>query len=134
MRTDFLDFELRISQAAGGNYSVSVVRSPSGEATATMRLPFDDLELASRLQAVRSARGTGAQTRKSKDPQRALILPQETAKTRDTIKDFGRALFETLLPSEIRSCYRSSRNTARSQNKGLRFRMRLDVPKLRISN
>ncbi len=128
---EFLDFELRISEGSGGAYSVAVVHSPMGEATATMRLPFDDQELRRRLQAVGNARGVDAQTRKVSDPQRALILPQEAdAKPRDTIRNFGRELFEALLPSEVRSCYRSSRNTARAQGKGLRLRLRIDAPKL----
>ena len=127
----FLDFERRISEGADGAYSVAVVHSPTGEATATMRLPFDAPELQRRLQVLRNVRGTGGQTRKSGDPGRALVLPQETdATARDTVKDFGRGLFEALLPSEVRSCYRSSRNTAREQGKGLRLRLRVDAPEL----
>src|SRR5271157_295499 len=128
---EFLDFELRISEASGGAYSVTVVHSPMGEATATTRLPFDDPELQCRLQTVRNARGAGAQTRKGGEPQRALILPHEPGtKPRNTVKDFGRELFEALLPSELRGCYRSSLNTSRKQGKGLRLRLRVDAPKL----
>ncbi len=75
MAKEFLDFEVRLGKGAGEAYSVSVVHSPTGEATATMRLPFDAPEFKRRLQAVGPARGTGAQTRKGGVPQRALILP-----------------------------------------------------------
>ena len=128
---DFLDFELRISEGAGGAYSVSVVHSPMGEATATMRLPFNDSERRSRLQVIGSVRGAGTQTRKGLDTQRAVNFGQATGVApRDTVKDFGRELFEALLPSEIRSCYRSSRNKAREQNKGLRLQLRIEPPEL----
>ena len=128
---DFLDFELRISEGAGGAYSVSVVHSPMGEATATMRLPFNDSERRSRLQVIGSVRGAGTQTRKGLDAQRAVNFGQAIGvKPRDTVKDFGRELFEALLPSEIRSCYRSSRNKAREQNKGLRLQLRIEPPEL----
>ena len=56
---EFLDFELRISQGAGGAHAVAVVHSPVGEATATMRLALDDQELKRALQALRNARGAG---------------------------------------------------------------------------
>ncbi len=127
---EFLDFELRISKSDGG-YAVTVVHSPMGEATATMRLPFNDSERRSRLQVIGSVRGAGTQTRKGLDAQRAVNFGQAIGvKPRDTVKDFGRELFEALLPSEIRSCYRSSRNKAREQNKGLRLQLRIEPPEL----
>ncbi len=130
---EFLDFELRISQGDGGANTVAVVHSPAGEATATFRLAFDDQELKRRLQAVKNARSGGAQTRKGRDPQRDLIPPRETgARLRDTVRDLGRGLFEALLASEVRSCYRNSLNTARAQGKGLRIRLRVDAPQLAI--
>ena len=130
---EFLDFELRISQGDGGANAVAVVHSPAGEATATFRLAFDDQELKRRLQAVKNARSGGAQTRKGRDPQRDLIPPRENdARLRDTVRDLGRGLFEALLASEVRSCYRNSLNTARAQGKGLRIRLRVDAPQLAI--
>jgi len=130
---EFLDFELRISQGAGGAYSVAVVRSPAGEATATIHLTHDDLELKRRLQAMRNARCTGAKTRKGSDQWRDVILPRETdARPRDTVRELGRILFEALLPTEVRSCYRNSLSTARAQGKGLRIRLRVDAPELAI--
>ena len=128
---EFLDFELRINEGADGAYSVTVVHSPTGEATATMSIAFDDPEFRSRLQAVENARGANARTRKGSDPQRALILPQEPdSAARDTVRGFGRELFEALLPTEVRSCYRSSLNIAREVSKGLRLRLRIDAPEL----
>ncbi len=45
---DYLDFELRISMGSEGAYPIAVIRSPAGEASATMRLP-DDPAFKSRL-------------------------------------------------------------------------------------
>ena len=74
-----------------------------------------------------------AQTRKGCDPQRDLIPPRETGTSpRETVRDLGRGLFEALLPSEVRSCYRNSLNTTRAQGKGLRIRLRVDAPELAI--
>ncbi len=56
---EFLNFELRINEGAGGTYTVTVVRSPAGEATATMRLAPDEPEHKRRLQAVKIARSGG---------------------------------------------------------------------------
>ena len=61
------------------------------------------------------------------------MRPQPSdAKASDTVKDFGRELFEALLVSEVRSCYRTSRNTARDEGKGLRVRLRIDAPELAV--
>ncbi len=54
---DYLDFEMQLSAGSEGAYRVEVLRSPAGEINETMRLPFDEVELARRLQAVEKARG-----------------------------------------------------------------------------
>ncbi len=48
----------------------------------------------------------------------------------ETVKAFGRELFEALLPSEVRSRYRTSLNKARDEGKGLRLRLRIEAPEL----
>ncbi len=128
---EFLNFELKISGGTGGSYAVTVLDSPQGEATAAMRLPFDDQELKRRLQIVGNARGAGEQIRKMSDPERSLILNQAIdGKPNDAIRDFGRALFEALLPVEVLVCYRRSRSFAREHGKGLRLRLRIEAPQL----
>jgi hypothetical protein len=52
---EYLDFELRIAPGAGREYPVSVLRSPAGEASGTMRFPFDTLALQSSLQLLQIA-------------------------------------------------------------------------------
>ena len=77
-----VDVELEINSSGAGTYLVAA-RSPSGEATATMRMPFDEEEIESRLRALQTT------------------LIWSTAKTRRVIseaekpiRDFGAALFE----------------------------------------
>ncbi len=43
----YLDFELEIGPAEGGEYPVAVLHSPAGEVRAKMRFPFDGPTLTS---------------------------------------------------------------------------------------
>ena len=52
---EYLDFEVEIGPGHGREFAVSVLRSPAGEARATMRFPFDELELESRLKDLQIA-------------------------------------------------------------------------------
>ena len=99
---DYLDFELRIGKGSGREYAVEVVRSPAGERRATMRFPYDELELESRLKDVEIALLKSGSTR------RAALPVQE----RRSVKEFGQGLFEALLSDEVRTCYRLSRQKA----------------------
>jgi len=65
MRPSYLDFELEIGVGQGRDYPVAVLRSPAGEARATMRLPFDEIQLESRLKDLKIAllRSGGARRR-----------------------------------------------------------------------
>jgi hypothetical protein len=40
---NYLDFELKIAAGKGREYPVSVINSPAGQASETMRFPFDEL-------------------------------------------------------------------------------------------
>ena len=60
---EHLDFEVEVGAGSGADYPVAVLHSPAGEARATMRFPFDELELKNRLMAIQlallsSGRGT----------------------------------------------------------------------------
>ena len=61
---EYLDFELRIAPGAGREYPVSVLRSPAGEASGTMRFPFDTLALQNQLQGVEIALLKSGSTRR----------------------------------------------------------------------
>jgi hypothetical protein len=52
---DYLDFDLEVGAGEAGNYQVSVVQSPAGEAQAEMRFPYDRLALKNKIQALQIA-------------------------------------------------------------------------------
>ncbi len=113
---EYLDFELEIDLGTGRQYPVSVVRSPAGEARATMLFPFDTLALKNHLQALEIAllRSGGPGSFRRAGPPGAA-----------DVTEFGKALFNALLPAEIRGRYVVSREKAASQGKGLRLKLRI---------
>ncbi|MGQ0570962.1 MAG: CHAT domain-containing protein, partial [Armatimonadota bacterium] len=110
----YLDFDLQI-QRVESHYRVEV-DSPAGQASATFRLPFSDLELENFLLRVgRTRRAT-----------RRIDSPEVKA-----AKDFGQSLFDAVFTGELRGVLRSSIEESRRQGGGLRIRLRLtDVPEL----
>jgi hypothetical protein len=118
---DYLDFELEIGSGSGREYPVRVLRSPDGEAQATMRFPFDTLQLDNHLKdlelaLLRSARPSAA---------RKVLTSGE-----QSVQEFGRALFDALFSGEILARYVGSRRGADAQHKGLRIKLRIRAPEL----
>lgn len=125
---EYLDFELQLSEGSGdGAYRVEVLRSPAGEINATMRWSFDDEELARRIQEVEATRGNEEPTRKT--GHRAVVRDKPPNPPVD-VKELGQDLFDALLSPEVRASYRTSLAEARRDGKGLRVRLRIEVPKL----
>ncbi|MDQ3449252.1 MAG: CHAT domain-containing protein [Chloroflexota bacterium] len=116
---EYLDFELEIGEGTGRDYPVEVLHSPAGERRATMRFPFDELELENHLLRVQNALLQTGTTR------RRISSPADQA-----VQDFGQALFEALITNDIRSCFELSRHEAQQQGKGLRVKLRLRDPML----
>ena len=114
-----LDFELGIASIAGGDYEVSVLRSPAGEAHATMRFPFDGLELQTRLQALEIALLRSGGTRRQLD-----------STDGQKVRDFGRDLFDALIQGDVRSRFDASLAEAERADRPLRVRLRFDAPAL----
>ncbi len=114
-----LDFELEIRSIGGRDYQVALLRSPAGEARATMRFPYDDLILQVRLQALEIA------LLRSGGGRRRLAGPEE-----QSVLEFGRDLFDALVSGEVRSRFDVSRTEAKRQNKALRIKLRFDSPGL----
>ncbi len=98
----YLDFELGVAPARDGSVTVTLLRSPAGEARAEAVLPAAPPSLAD-------------------DP---LATPIELA------QDFGAALFDALIGGEIRNRYDVSRQMAAAQGQGLRIKLRVDAPAL----
>jgi hypothetical protein len=117
---EYLDFELRIMPGGGREYPVSVLQSPAGETSATMRFPFDTLALQNQLQGIEIAVLRSGGTRRdvaSDEPQMG-------------VREFGRKLFESLMSDTVRETYRRSQDRARVSGKGLRVRLRIEAPEL----
>jgi tetratricopeptide (TPR) repeat protein len=100
-------FELLVASRTADGYPVTITHAPAGEATGLCRLDpaADDLQLA--LERI------------------------ETGDTGDGfLAEFGRRLFDALLPDPIATLYRASLGMAREQGRGLRVRLRLEPPEL----
>ena len=116
------DFELKVRSKGGQEYEVEV-RSPAGEKTSTVRFPYDHIALQARLQALENAlrsAGTGRDIR---------IEGQDTSHqlAKNTVEDFGRKLFDTLIGGEMLGLYSSSRRMAEAKGCGLRLQLRMEA-------
>ncbi len=114
----YLDFELEIGVGNGREYPVAV-RSPAGEARETMRFPFDELALESRLKDLQIT------LLRSGGKRRRLLSAEERG-----VQDFGQALFNALFIGEMRNRYDVSLLQARQRGMGLRVKLRIQSPEL----
>jgi Tol biopolymer transport system component len=114
----YLDFELEVSGGETGSYTVKV-RSPAGEATATMQFPFDHLALTNRLQNLQIALLRGSGTR------RRIESPESVA-----VQEFGLELWQALFSGDVQSRYEASREVAKQRASGMRIKFRCDDPQL----
>ena len=115
----YLDFELEIGLGSGREYPIVVVRSPAGEARETLRFPFDEPALESRLKDLQIA------LLRSGGNRRQMLSPEERA-----VQEFGRTLFDSLVVGEVRSRYDVSQREATGQGRGLRLKLRIQPPEL----
>jgi CHAT domain-containing protein len=112
-RLQYLDFELEIGPESGRDYSVMLVRSPAGEAQDIMHFPIEELELERYLQALHVALSRSGGRRR------------QTSREEQAVQDFGQALFDALMTSEVRSRYYVSQEIAAQRNLGLRLKLRI---------
>jgi len=112
------DFELEIGQPNGASYPIAVLRSPGGEAEGVLQLPFEHAELEQRLQqlvrAVLSAREISA----------------GTPAAPPSMREWGRALWEAVLPGELLGLFRAGRLSVDQRGRGLRIKLRIRPPEL----
>lgn len=117
MSRHYLDFDMAIEKAANG-YSVRVVDSPAGQASASFVLPFAATELAQFMVAVGPPRM----------PSRRLM--PVAARVTD-VREYGQKLNDALFAGPVASAFTLSLDRARSAQKSLRVRLRLAaVPEL----
>ncbi len=114
----YLDFDLEIGPGSGQEYPVAVVRSPAGEARATMRFPYDEAALHERLDIVQAA---------------LLARTEQRRQAAQAVQDFGQGLFEALFTGDVRSCYdMSQREATHHKEGGLRVKLRIQAPELAV--
>ncbi len=118
---EYLDFEIHIAPGTAREYPILVVKSPAGEASATLRFPFDAPTLENHLQGVEIA------VLKSGSIRRDIVM---ASPEKESVVDFGKQLFESLFVDEVKSAFRRSQDRARLEKKGLRVRLRIDAPDL----
>ena len=118
---DYLDFELHIAPGTGREYAVLVVKSPAGEASGTLKFPFDTLTLENHLKGVEIA------VLKSGTVRRDIVMATPEV---ESVVDFGKQLFEALFVDQVQTTFRRSQDRARLERKGLRVRLRIDAPDL----
>ncbi|MFZ4656936.1 MAG: SUMF1/EgtB/PvdO family nonheme iron enzyme [Caldilineaceae bacterium] len=116
---DYLDFELEIGQPTGQNYPLTVLRSPAGEARATLAWPLGELALENRLKDLQIALLSSGGVR------RTVLSPAEEA-----VQRFGAELFDLLFTGEVRNRYDVSQERVHHQGKGLRVKLRIQDPRL----
>ena len=110
-RRDYINFDLVIDQS-GDTYRARVINSPCGQASVEFNKPLSPLELENFVLRMGQSR-SGV---------RRIDTPEMQA-----AKDLGRHLFTAVFSGEVNSCYLRSVDQARTQNKGLRVRLRINV-------
>lgn len=109
---DYINFDLVIDKP-GDRYRARVISSPAGQASVEFDALFSPLELENFvLRMGRPQRGM-----------RRLDSPEMGA-----IKTFGTRLFRTVFSDDVYACYLRSLDNVLNQNKGLRLRLRINVP------
>jgi hypothetical protein len=112
----YLDFDLSIERLAENTYRARVLASPAGLAKTDFILPLSPLEIENFVLRVGRMRRTV----------RRIESPEMQA-----AKDFGSKLYKAVFSDEVQSALRSSLDQARTQDSGLRIRLRLnDAPEL----
>ncbi|RLT32075.1 MAG: CHAT domain-containing protein [Chloroflexi bacterium] len=120
MAHDYLDFELSVEAAPNGSFVVTVLRSPAGETKETVAFPYSERALENRLKDLKIALlSSGGGFRRS-------VLTEEEA----SVKELGSAFFDFLLAGEVRSLFNESQREAERGGRGLRLKLRVDVPEL----
>jgi CHAT domain len=118
---EYEDFEIRIDRGRDDAYSVAV-RSLAGEDDASMRFPFSPAELEQQLRNLGLALSPEDEASNQNQP------PSFVADS--TVRVFGTALFQALLPDGLYALYAQSETIAADDEKRLRIVLRIQAPEL----
>ncbi|MEL7122729.1 MAG: CHAT domain-containing protein [Bacteroidota bacterium] len=128
---EYENFELKISANNNGQYSVSVLRSPAGEANAIISINTDGPKLRHILRLLEISSNSRKATKYTIENEHLTRAGRkESPKELELAKSIGLLLFEKIFVSEILSCLRISLQKVRDEDKGLRLLLRLDSQSL----
>jgi len=114
--TDYFELKIRVSRGDADTYRV-LASGPTGEATGSFELPFDDRDI--KIFVLSVGRRTRTATRSANAPELQRIT------------EFGGKLFKALFQGRVGELYRVSKSVADSNGKALRVTLALtDVPAL----
>ena len=116
---EYLDFEIEIAAAAEGSYAVRVLRSPAGEATGTMRLSLEDMQIGDRIDVLQAELLRSGTAGAAPAPPKALSVEQ-----------FGRELWAALFSGDVLVAFEVSRAQAKQREMGMRLKLRVAPPEL----
>jgi len=127
---DYLDFELRIGREGEDSVRVEVVRSPVGGTPEPLTFRIDTTRFLDDLSLIENSR-QGSMTRSRRDVRpmhgdRAV----DQARLQAAARVLGAAFFDAVMTGDVLVRYRSSLEMARREKKGLRFRLRIDEPRV----
>jgi hypothetical protein len=111
---EYLDFEIEITSAVDGGYGVRVLRSPAGEATGTMRLSLESMQVGERIEALQTA------LLRSGVSGHALATPEA-----QTVEQFGKELWAALFTGDVLVAFEVSRDRAKQSGRGMRLKLRV---------
>ncbi|MFN8474613.1 MAG: CHAT domain-containing protein [Anaerolineae bacterium] len=103
----YVDFDVAVTQASSG-YTVNVIASPAGQASATTQIALADGPIADGVAALKRAQFDSA-----------------------LAKSLGGTLLSTLLKGDVANAYFATLGRAESQQSGVRLRLRITAPELK---
>jgi tetratricopeptide (TPR) repeat protein len=115
---EYLDFILELTPRDRFEYSLKVTESPVGRIETTIPFPFDDHTLEKHFIELKLALlSAGANLR-------AEFSPEEEA-----VREFGKAMFDSIFASNVRELYDASLGAAGDLGKGLRLKLLVSSPR-----
>jgi formylglycine-generating enzyme required for sulfatase activity len=119
---EYLDFRLHIGNAVDDAFPVSVTPASGPAVTGSMRLPFDPAALEIALLKVERAVGD------SREVQHGTRDVDDVDLT--SVESFGGQLFGALFTEQLKEAFRTQRDVATLEGKGLRIRLSIEPASL----
>jgi len=132
---EYLDFELRIGERNGTEYSITVIHAAAGGEPAIMTtMPVDDELLRDQLNELDHVRSAKVAAQRSVTDDRNVrpssSMDSSSMSEAAIARTIGERLFDSLIVGTVRDAYTSSLVRAREQDAGLRLRLTIDAPEV----